>query len=102
MRLWIPGFGALVLMDSNFTLRRHEQPGSRAPCPARGPFRCTNNRYRLRADLLRLTNAYIGAGVLTKPDLIQEGEEDGWLKILQGSSHQLTREQYLIPTVVIH
>ncbi|KIP02342.1 hypothetical protein PHLGIDRAFT_32230 [Phlebiopsis gigantea 11061_1 CR5-6] len=34
-------------------------------------------------------------GVLTKPDLIQDGEEDGWLKILQGSSHQLTHGYFI-------
>lgn len=34
-------------------------------------------------------------GVLTKADLIQEGEEDGWLAILEGSSHSL-RHGYFI------
>ncbi|EKM56257.1 uncharacterized protein PHACADRAFT_140877 [Phanerochaete carnosa HHB-10118-sp] len=28
-------------------------------------------------------------GVLTKPDLIQHGEEDAWLRVLEGSSHPL-------------
>ncbi|EKM56235.1 uncharacterized protein PHACADRAFT_207519 [Phanerochaete carnosa HHB-10118-sp] len=34
-------------------------------------------------------------GVLTKADLIQDGEEDGWLTILEGSSHSL-RHGYFI------
>ena len=36
--------------------------------------------------------ANICTGVLTKPDLIQEGEEDAWLKILEGTSHSLKRK----------
>ncbi|GJE98795.1 dynamin domain-containing protein [Phanerochaete sordida] len=34
-------------------------------------------------------------GVLTKADLIQDGEQDGWLSILEGSSHSL-RHGYFI------
>jgi hypothetical protein len=30
-------------------------------------------------------------GVLTKPDTILHGEEDGWIRVLEGSSHQLKR-----------
>ncbi|KIP02346.1 hypothetical protein PHLGIDRAFT_79251, partial [Phlebiopsis gigantea 11061_1 CR5-6] len=30
-------------------------------------------------------------GVLTHPDCIQDGEEDGWLKIMKGSDHTLKR-----------
>ena len=29
--------------------------------------------------------------MLTKPDTIQHGEEDGWLRVLEGSSHPLKR-----------
>ncbi|KIP02343.1 hypothetical protein PHLGIDRAFT_298819 [Phlebiopsis gigantea 11061_1 CR5-6] len=34
-------------------------------------------------------------GVLTKPDLIQEGEEDTWLNILEGASHPLKHGYFI-------
>ena len=30
-------------------------------------------------------------GVLTKPDTIQQGEAEGWLRVLNGSKHALKR-----------
>lgn len=39
-------------------------------------------------------------GVLTKPDTIQHGEEDGWLKVLEGASHNLKR-RYLLEACYI-
>jgi hypothetical protein len=35
-------------------------------------------------------------GVLTKPDTIQSGEEEAWLRILNGSRHTLKRKYDLI------
>lgn len=34
-------------------------------------------------------------GVLTKPDTILIGEEDSWLRVLEGSSHPLKRTSRL-------
>ncbi|KAJ3559503.1 hypothetical protein NM688_g304 [Phlebia brevispora] len=35
-------------------------------------------------------------GVLTKPDLIQAGEEDAWLRVLEGASHHLKHGYYIV------
>lgn len=34
-------------------------------------------------------------GVLTKPDTLQEGEERGWLDILEGRKHQLAHGYFI-------
>lgn len=46
----------------------------------------------------------MSAGVLTKPDLIQSGEEAAWLRVLNGTSHPLKRMYFLgiaLPEILI-
>ena len=45
---------------------------------------------RIRLSSVQRHNKNAPSGVLTKPDTLQEGEEKGWLDIIEGRKHPLT------------